>query len=154
MLIILSTLVFNSFPYHWFLTSPQTHIVFLRLPEPSLVFNVSVHCLHSFICDVSKYTLQFNRKGIIDFVKCAYLAYFKAMLGDQDKSRAPHIACKQCVEHLRQWTKKNRKSLRFGVPISWCQLQNHINDCYFCAVTTKGMNRRKILCFIQTANHH
>ena len=37
---------------------------------------------------------------------CAYLAYFKVMLGDQDKAWAPHIVCKQCVEHLRQWKKR------------------------------------------------
>ena len=43
--------------------------------------------------------MQSNRKGISEFVKCAYLAYFKVMLGDQDKAWAPHIVCKQCVEH-------------------------------------------------------
>ena len=32
------------------------------------------------------------------------------MLGDQEKAWAPHIVCKQCVEHFRQWTKKDRKS--------------------------------------------
>ena len=63
--------------------------------------------------------LQSNRKGISEFVKCAYLAYFKVMLGDQDKAWAPHIVCKQCVEHSRQWTKKDRKSLCFGIPMVW-----------------------------------
>jgi len=50
--------------------------------------------------------LQSNRKGISEFVKRTYLAYFKVMLGDQDKAWALHIVCKQCVEHLQQWTKK------------------------------------------------
>ena len=44
--------------------------------------------------------LQSNRKGISGFLKCAYLAYFKVMLGDQNKVWAPHIVRKQCVEHL------------------------------------------------------
>ena len=42
--------------------------------------------------------MQSNRKGISEFVKCAYLAYFKVLLGDQDKAWAAHIVCKQCVE--------------------------------------------------------
>jgi len=36
-----------------------------------------------YIC--GEYTLQHNRKTISDFVNCAYLAYFKVMLDDQDK---------------------------------------------------------------------
>ena len=44
--------------------------------------------------------LQFNKKKINEFVKCAYLAYCKVMLDDQDKAWAPHIVCKQGVEHL------------------------------------------------------
>ena len=51
-----------------------------------------------------EYTLEHNRKPISDFVKQAYLAYLKVKLGDQDKSWAPHIVCKTCIEHLRQWT--------------------------------------------------
>ena len=66
-----------------------------------------------------EYALQCNGKGIGEFVKCACLAYFKVMLGDQDKAWAPHIVCKQCVEHSRQWTKKDRKSLCFGIPMAW-----------------------------------
>ncbi len=86
--------------------------------------------------------MQPNRKGISEFVKYAYFAYFKVMLGDQDKAWAPHIVCKQCVEHLRQWTKNDRKSLRFGIPMVWREPKNHFDDCYFCAVNTKGINRK------------
>ena len=57
-----------------------------------------------YIC--GEYTLEHNRKLITDFVKQAHLAYFKVKLGDQDNSWAPHIVCKTCIEHLRQWTKK------------------------------------------------
>ena len=52
-----------------------------------------------YIC--CEYTFEYNRKLVTDFVKQAYLAYFEVKLGDQDKSWAPHIACKTCIEHLR-----------------------------------------------------
>ena len=32
----------------------------------------------------------------------AYLSYFGVKLGDQDKPWAPHLACRSCVEHLRE----------------------------------------------------
>ena len=67
----------------------------------SCVNDPDVFC---YIC--GKCTLENNRKLITDFVKQAYLAYFKVKLGDQDKSWVPHIVCKTCIEHLRQWTKK------------------------------------------------
>ena len=96
--------------------------------------------LFYYIC--REHTLQSNRKGISAFVKCAYLAYFKVLLGDQDKAWAPHIVCKQCVEHLQQWTKKDRKSLRFAIPMVWRKPKNHFDNCYFCAVNTKAINRK------------
>jgi len=63
------------------------------------------------------------------------------ILDDQDKPWAPHIVCKPCVEHLRQWTNKSRKNLRFAIPVVWREPKDHYNDCYFCAVKTKGINR-------------
>ena len=50
-----------------------------------------------FCYNCGEYTLEHNRKTIGDFVKHAYLAYFKMMLGDQDKPRAPQIVCKPCL---------------------------------------------------------
>ena len=61
-------------------------------PRPRCLNNPNVFC---YIC--GKYTLQSNRKGISEFVKCAYLAYFKVMLGDQNKAWASHFVCKQCL---------------------------------------------------------
>jgi len=80
--------------------------------------------------------IAIKQERINEFVKRAYLAYFKGMLGDQDKAWAPHIVCKQCVEHLRHWTKKTRKSLSFGIPMVWHELKNHFDDCFFRAVNT------------------
>ena len=96
--------------------------------------------LFCYIC--GEYTLQSNRRGISEFVKCAYLAYFKVLLGDQDKAWASNILCKKCVEHIRQWTKKEIKSLHFGIPMVWREPKNHLTDCYFCAANTKGINRK------------
>ena len=83
-----------------------------------------------------------NRKSVTDFVQQAYLAYFDCRLGDQDKEWAPHIVCKCCTEHLREWTKGKRKGLSFGVPMIWREPQNHFDDCYFCAINLKGINRK------------
>ena len=64
------------------------------------------------------------------------------MLGVQDKAWAAHTGCKQCIEHLQQWTKKVKKPLRFGISMVWREPKNHFDDCYFCAVSTKGINRK------------
>jgi len=86
------------------------------------------------------------------FEKLAYLAYFKVMLGDQDKAWSPHIVCKQCVEHLRQWTKKARNSLHFGIPMVCHESKNHFDDSNFCAATQKeSTGRTGIPWFIQTS---
>ena len=71
-------------------------------------------------------------------MKQAYLAYFGVMFGDQDKSWAPHMVCKTCVECLRHWTNRERKSLNFGVHMVWREQKNHHDDCNFCAVNEKG----------------
>jgi hypothetical protein len=89
-----------------------------------------------------EYTFKENRKPISAFVKRCYLAYFEVSLGDQDKTWAPHLVCKTCVEHLRQWTIGKRKSLKFGVPMVWREPKNHCDDCYFCLVNIKGINRK------------
>jgi len=103
----------------------------------SCVHHPDIFC---YIC--GEYTLLENRKTISDFVKRAYHAYFGVKLGDQDKTWAPHIVCKTCTEHLRQWTTGKRKSLKFGVPMVWREPKNHFDDCYFCLVNITGINRK------------
>ena len=90
-----------------------------------------------YIC--GEYTLE-HRKTISDFIKRTYLAYFKVMLGNQDKPWTLLIVCKPCVENLRQWTNKSRKSLEFAMV--WREPKDHGNNCYFCAVKTKAINRK------------
>lgn len=53
----------------------------------------------------------------------------------------PHVVCKICIEHLRQWKKGTRKSLKFGVPMIWRQQKNHHDDCYFCMTSLTGINK-------------
>ncbi|KAI0979047.1 hypothetical protein GJ496_003712 [Pomphorhynchus laevis] len=83
----------------------------------------NVYC---YVC--GEYTLAENRLNITDFVERAYLAYFGFKLRNQDKHKAPHNFCKQCTEHLRQWTKDNRKSMRFAIPMFWWKPNNHEDE--------------------------
>lgn len=93
-----------------------------------------------YIC--GSYTLRKQRQNITGFVQKAYRAYFGIKLGDQDKSWAPHVVCKTCVEGLRNWCKGVKKSLSFGIPMVWREPRNHVDDCYFCMVNTKGYNNK------------
>ena len=94
-----------------------------------------------YIC--GEYCQEKQRENITYFVKQTYLAYSGMKLGDQDKSWAPHMVCKTCVENLRQWRNGGRKGLKFGVPMVWREPINHHSYCYFCCVNVKGLNRYK-----------
>lgn len=94
-----------------------------------------------YIC--GKYCPEKQLNNITGFVKQAYKAYFGQQLGQQDKCWVPHKVCKTCVESLRYWSKGERKGLPFGIPMAWGEPRNHLDDCYFCAVNVKGMNRYK-----------
>ena len=67
-----------------------------------------------------------------------YHAYFGIKLGDQDKSFAPHMCCKTCVENLRRWSNKKCQSLPFGIPMVWREGRDHTTDCYFCMTNLQG----------------
>jgi hypothetical protein len=86
--------------------------------------------LFCYIC--GEYTLKASRKPISEFVKTAYVGYFGVKLGDQDKPWAPHIVCKTCTEHLRQWTYGKRICLKFGVPVPmvWREPKIHFDDLF------------------------
>ena len=86
--------------------------------------------------------MEKQKRNITDFVRRAYKAYFDMKLGDQDKSWAPHIVCKTCVESLRGWTNGKLK-LKFAVPMVWRETKNHFDDCYFCLNNMNGFNKNK-----------
>ncbi len=92
-----------------------------------------------YVC--GEYILKDQRKMISDNVIRLYFAYFGIEIHDQDKSWVPHIVCKMCTEHLRQWANGTRKSLKFGVPMIWKEQKNHHDDCYFCMVNIVGINK-------------
>ena len=43
---------------------------------------------------------------------------------------------------LRDWTKGKRKGLPFGIPMVWRKPKEHLTDCYFCLVNTKGIGKK------------
>ena len=79
------------------------------------------------------------------FVKRAYKAYFQILLGDQEKKWAPHIVCHNCDEMRRDWTKEKLMGLPFGIPMVWREPKEHLTDCYFCLVSTKGIEKKNRL---------
>ena len=89
-----------------------------------------------YIC--GKVTLKERRANITDFVKKAYHAYFGIKLGDQNKTFAPHICCKTCVDNLRNWSTGKKECLPFGVPMVWREGKDHSTDCYFCMTNLQG----------------
>lgn len=75
-------------------------------------------------------------------MKKLYFAYFKLILGDQDKSWDSHKVCRRCEEDLRLWFKGKKTAFRFGIPMIWREQKNHTTDCYFCWVDVKGFNTK------------
>jgi hypothetical protein len=57
---------------------------------------------------------QNNKTNVI---KNVYNEYIGINFGDQDKSWAPHIACRSCVEILQNWKQCKRLSMPFGIPM-------------------------------------
>jgi hypothetical protein len=85
-----------------------------------------------------EYVLMKLRNNIINFVKNVHHKCLGIHLGDKDKSWAPHMACRSCVEILRNWKQYKRLSMPFGIPMVWREPKNYIDDCYFCMVNISG----------------
>ena len=96
-----------------------------------------------YICGI--YALTHQRRNILLFVKRAYKAYFQVPLGDQEKIWAPHIVCHNCEKMLWDWTKGKRKGLPFGIDMVLREPKEHLTDCYFCLVNTKGIGSKNRL---------
>ena len=63
-------------------------------------------------------------------------------LGDQDQNWAPHKTCNNCYNTLRGWTRGEKKSMKFAVPMVWRIPSNHLDDCYFCVVKVQGHSKK------------
>ena len=46
---------------------------------------------------------------------------------------------------LQNWTRGKRKGLPFGIPMVWREPKEHLTDCYFCLVNTKGIGKKNQL---------
>ena len=97
---------------------------------------------NSFCYICGSFTVPSQRMNISKFVKIAYLAHFKLKLVEQDESWAPHNVCKTCVGNLRQWTKRARKQLSFGIPMLWREKKNHLDDYYFSLPKSYGYSKK------------
>ena len=75
-------------------------------------------------------------------------AFFRVLVGDQDKFWAPHVCCGSCPSILEGWLHGIRKCMPFSVPRIWRDPRNHHNDCYFCMIDIRKYknikNRRKL----------
>jgi len=94
-----------------------------------------------YIC--GRFTFAKNRIEIDDNVKGFYRNYFNIPISNQDKSWAPHMACKSCVESLRRWNnaKSNVTPMPFKTPMIWREAVSH-DECYFCSTKTFGFNAK------------
>ena len=96
-----------------------------------------------YIC--GNYTFTCQRRNISLFVKRAYKVYFQVPLSDPEKKWASHIVCHYCEEMPLDWTKGKRKGLPFVIPMVWREPKEHLTDCYFCLVNTKGIGKKNLL---------
>ena len=109
----------------------------------SLLQKPSVNNPNRFFYRYGNFCLQKQRKKIAEFVIKTYEANFRRKLAQKNKYEVLNIVCKPCVEPLQCWSQERGKGLQFGVLMIWTETTNHLNDCYFCAVTVKDINQYK-----------
>ena len=95
-----------------------------------------------FVC--GDFKLKKSRRSVDEDIKKWYYAYFGIKLGDQDKPWAPHTVCQRCYLDLFNWSQHKITSLRFAIPMTWREPQNHAIDCYFCLIKVHGYNKKYI----------
>lgn len=98
-----------------------------------------------YIC--GEFTIKKYRRAITSKIKTLYKLYFQCAVGEQDKTWAPHVCCVRCSSGLYTWSKSGR-ALPFAIPMVWREQHDHVNDCYFCAFSIKGIsdkNRKQIV---------
>lgn len=60
---------------------------------------------------------------------------------EQCRPRDNGIMYKTCKGHLYQYINEKRNHLKSGVSVAWRQMKIFINNCYFCIVNSKVVNR-------------
>lgn len=91
---------------------------------------------YCFICGLFL-TIE-KRRNISDEIRKLYFDFFNIHI-NQDNNWTPKFICIPCQSNLQHWSKKSGK-LPFGSPMIWREPFNHSTDCYFCAVSLKGIN--------------
>ena len=98
------------------------------------------HSVNSFCYVCGDYRTPFSMRTITPKLRELYAAYFRLRTRDE-KPWAPSKVCITCFGNLIKWSKKERDSMPFGVPMLWSEPSNHEDDCYFCAARVKGINK-------------
>ena len=65
------------------------------------------------------------------------------ILGDKDKSWAPHICCAECVRLLTGWVNGSRR-MPFAIPMVQRKPNDHSFDCYFYPTNITRINSKSI----------
>ena len=91
-----------------------------------------VNLVDNFCYICGEITFSSEKRTMTPLVKTAYQHCFSMKVGDQDKSRAPHLCCSSSSVTLREWLKNKKRSLAFAVLMVWGEPKNHTDDCYFC----------------------
>ena len=79
-------------------------------------------------------------RPINEKVRELYAAYFGRTIRKQPWT--PNMVCTNCSATLTSWATKKRVKMPFGVSMLWNQLQNHLEDCYFCLTDINGLSKR------------
>lgn len=89
-----------------------------------------------------EFVLKRNRKIFTDHYKTIYNSCYPNAMTDFDKSWIPNTLCTYCATFLSKWQKGDKTKKRFSFPMIWREPENHIDDCYFCLVSTIGFNAK------------
>lgn len=96
----------------------------------------------SFCYVCGELTFISQRRKFTPLIEKCYLDYFGFPVRHQDKSWVPHICCVTCVRLLLGWAKQEPRHLPSGIPMIWAEPKDHVNNCYFCLIQTKGVTTK------------
>jgi hypothetical protein len=80
-------------------------------------------------------------------IKLNYLKCFGILLHDNVKDWAPSNVCRIC-EYMIEVSVNDRSKLKFNVPTMWREPSSHPDNCYFCSINLRGMNKTRIKTFV------
>ena len=82
-----------------------------------------------------------NLRG--EILPCPLRNVLSFILGDKDKSWAPHICCAKCVRLLTGWVNGSRR-MPFAIPLVQREPNDHSFDRYFCLTNITRINSKSI----------